>query len=48
VIEVAGDHLERVGFEDGQQLLVGQAQQLLEAVSAQNNLWSEGDGTPPR
>jgi hypothetical protein len=48
VIEIAGDDLERVRVEDGQQLLVGQAQQLLEAVSAQNNLRSEGDGTPAR
>jgi hypothetical protein len=36
VIQVAGHDLERVGVEDREQLLVGQAQQLLEARGVQN------------
>ena len=34
VVEVAGDDLERVGVEDGEQLVVAQAQQLLQAPRA--------------
>jgi hypothetical protein len=37
VIELAGDDGERIGVEDREQLLVGQAQQLLQAVRAQNS-----------
>ena len=37
VIEVAGDDLERVGVEDGQQLVVGEPEQVLEPCGAQNS-----------
>jgi hypothetical protein len=40
VIEVAADDLERVGVEDGEQLLVRQAQQLLQPVRTQNSWFS--------
>jgi hypothetical protein len=36
VVEVARDDRERVGVEDGEQLLVGQSQQLLQARGVQN------------
>jgi hypothetical protein len=36
VIEVAGDDLERIRVEHGQQLLVGEAQQLLQARGVQS------------
>jgi hypothetical protein len=37
VVEVAGDDLERVGVEDRQQLLVREAEQLLEACGPQGS-----------
>jgi len=40
VVEVAAHHLERVGVEDDQQLVVVQAQQLLQARRAQNSWFS--------
>jgi len=36
VLEVSGDQLERVGVEDREQLLVGQAEQVLQPRGAQN------------
>ena len=39
VIEVAGDELERVGVERREQLLVAEAQQLLEAGRFGQNSW---------
>jgi hypothetical protein len=45
VIEVAADHLERLGVENREQLVVAQAQQLLQAVRAQNSwFFSRRDG----
>jgi hypothetical protein len=45
VIEVAADHLERLGVENREQLVVAQAQQLLQAVRAQNSWFiSRRDG----
>jgi hypothetical protein len=37
VIEVAGDDLERIGVEDREQLVVRQAEQVLEPLGAQNS-----------
>jgi hypothetical protein len=40
VIELTGDDLQRVGGEDGEQLVVGEAQQLLQVLGAQNSWFS--------
>jgi len=40
VVEFAGDDLERVGVEDRQQLLVGEAEQILEPGGLQNSWFS--------
>jgi hypothetical protein len=39
VIEVAGDQFERIGVEDRQQLLVGEAEEVLELRRATQNSW---------
>jgi hypothetical protein len=50
VIEVAGDHAERVGVERGQQLVLGQPEQLLQMGGrrAQKSWFSDIDVTAPR
>jgi hypothetical protein len=51
VVELAGDDGERVGVEGPEQLLLAQAQQLLQALCggrAQNSWFPDTDGTRPR
>ena len=40
VVLVAGDHGERVGIQDLQQLLIGEAEEQLQALGAQNSWFS--------
>jgi hypothetical protein len=50
VLELAGDDRQRVGVEDREQLVLAQAEQLLQVLRrrAQSSCFSEADGTPPR
>jgi len=48
VVEVAGDELERAGVEDGDQLLVGEAEPILKLRGVAQDRWvRSGCGTPP-